>query len=290
MINTETVFVLGAGASHPYGFPLGERLVSNMIINLHDDHQIGYLVKYGFEDGLIRKFGEKLKGSNLKSIDAFLEHQNNDFKVFGKVAIAQELTKYTAYDTINGSDDWYKEIWNSMYTAPELVAQNKISFISFNYDLSLEHYLYQSIASTFDLTEEQSSQIFSSFNIVHLHGKLSVEPWDKSYKPKIDIVQAAEGIKIISDEIVDDKDFVKAHQLLAKAKRIYFLGFGYHRVNVERLKVKELSLDQTIEGSGFGLTGLQCVQIDDLFGRHTTVSRSSHWNNREFIRQRVLLD
>lgn len=290
MIQNETVFILGAGASVPYGFPLGERLVINILSNLSNNTFINPLVKRGFSEETIAKFTNKLKGSNLKSIDAFLENQNDDIKLLGKVAIAQELIKSNDYKHVDSKDDWYKEVWNAMYTTPELIGGNKISFISFNYDLSLEHYLHQSITSSFDLSSHEVLKILSSLKIVHLHGKIGYEPWDKSYQPNLDIVEAAKGIKIISDEIEDDKDFIRAHGFISQAQRIYFIGFGYHPVNIDRLKIKQKLENKLITGSTFGLTDLQCSQIENKIGQVNILCKTHGWGNLRFLREKVLLN
>lgn len=37
MITQPIVFILGAGASAPYGFPVGKALMDNIIVNLGDE-------------------------------------------------------------------------------------------------------------------------------------------------------------------------------------------------------------------------------------------------------------
>jgi hypothetical protein len=73
MISKNTVLVLGAGASYPYGFPLGKQL-KQKILSLQerpDDysavHELGYLERD------ISEFQRRFRGSQLDSIDLFLE-------------------------------------------------------------------------------------------------------------------------------------------------------------------------------------------------------------------------
>ena len=36
--NEETTFILGAGASKPYGYPVGAELISNIVENINSDN------------------------------------------------------------------------------------------------------------------------------------------------------------------------------------------------------------------------------------------------------------
>ena len=54
---------------------------------------------------------------------------------------------------------------------------------------------------------------------------------------------ASQNIKIISDkEESATTEFQKAHELLKEADRIFFLGFGYHEANMERLQIRTLPI------------------------------------------------
>ena len=59
MITKKTVLILGAGASQPYGYPLGEELrrrICNNITNSHNTETLNYL---GFKGGIIKKFRDE---------------------------------------------------------------------------------------------------------------------------------------------------------------------------------------------------------------------------------------
>lgn len=295
MITSKTVFILGAGASVPYGFPVGEALMKNIINNLDESMLIEPFFKLGFKKEAIDNFKTRLSSSRLKSIDSFLEHQSNDLKKLGKLTIAQELKKFTKYDKCDPEDDWYKEIWNAMYSSPELLASNQVSFITFNYDLSLEHYLYKAISASFELSEAEVRNIIRPIKIIHVHGKLGKEPWKENYNDNFDIVQVAEGIKIVSDNVSNSGEFVDSHFLIDNAERIYFVGFGYHRDNMRRLRINELSENKIIRGSSYGLTALHCEEIDRSINltmslNQRILSRNAIWKNLEFVRECVLLD
>jgi hypothetical protein len=57
VITTPTTFILGAGASMPYGFPSGENLVTNVIEILRKPKFFHY---FGFSEGEITEFASDL--------------------------------------------------------------------------------------------------------------------------------------------------------------------------------------------------------------------------------------
>ncbi len=92
MITKKIVLVLGAGASKPYGYPVGEKLITYICKSLDDNNSKEFreLKKLGFEDKLIDSFKSELKNSQRASIDAFLEYRP-DFERIGKFIIALSL-------------------------------------------------------------------------------------------------------------------------------------------------------------------------------------------------------
>jgi len=104
MITKPTVFVFGAGASMPYGFPSGRQLVeqiyctalgnfketsNNKWINsgLISAPRIREILNDMYGASEVGKFGKALRLSQQISIDAFLEHRA-EFTDIGKLTIA----------------------------------------------------------------------------------------------------------------------------------------------------------------------------------------------------------
>ena len=141
------VLVLGAGASKPYGLPLGTELRDSVIraennFALYQRVLDVEITKYQYAE-----FTKTLAHSGFSSVDAFLE-ENSEWLEIGKAAIALELLK-AEWKSINNlfppkqpKDHWYETLW-SYLKAPSwsTFKKNKISIITFNYDRSLEHYL-----------------------------------------------------------------------------------------------------------------------------------------------------
>ena len=104
-------------------------------------------------------FAEAFKKSSIPSIDQFLA-LNPNFQNVGKIAIATAMLKYEKEsrfreDIDDPSKDWYRLLYEKMiegFSSPnflEALGDNKVSFMTFNYDRSLEHFLYESLLNSF---------------------------------------------------------------------------------------------------------------------------------------------
>jgi len=54
----------------------------------------------------------------------------------------------------------------------EEFAENRVSFVTFNYDRSVEQFLFTSLKNTFGRPDGNTSQVLQKVPIVHLHGRL----------------------------------------------------------------------------------------------------------------------
>lgn len=269
MIEIPTVLILGAGASKPYGFPLGKELVDKVLRLFEDEtnDEIFYLL--GFEKQARLEFKEALLYSSRNSVDAFLEHRF-EFIEIGKAAIAMCLIPNEATDRLYNTDNWYRYLFNKMNTSFDEFQKNKISFVTFNYDRSLEHYLFTSLKSAYGKSDQECSEKLNQFNIIHLHGSLSKLPWQgaaelvRPYKPDITVEGlklAASQIKIIHEDISNNPEFEAAQLLFESAKRIYFLGFGYDGTNINRLGIKKYITGKSMMGTALGFTDFEIEEI-----------------------------
>lgn len=124
MITERAVFVLGAGASKPYGYPTGAELrneiCSNFVNQYHANVLRGESSHTHREMRLrsVRGFTETFFKSSTKSIDLFLS-RNPDFAEFGKLAIIASILDAEAKSTFREEmpkpdQDWYSHLFNRM--------------------------------------------------------------------------------------------------------------------------------------------------------------------------------
>lgn len=148
MITKETVFILGAGASKPYGYPSGLDLVQIICDNL-DKNAINDLQKnnfktlcsLGFTEQQLSQFRQDLRYSDTLSVDSFLEHRKKEYLELGKLAIAQALIPCEVTDNLFNTShkSWLKYLFNTLSNVPfDDFFENKISFLTFNYDRTAE--------------------------------------------------------------------------------------------------------------------------------------------------------
>lgn len=90
MIWCKTVFVLGAGASYPYGFPTGEGLVNDIVALASEEQTRDDFLYNDCVDRDVLRFAKDLADSDTPSVDSFLEHRP-DFLKIGKLAICLSL-------------------------------------------------------------------------------------------------------------------------------------------------------------------------------------------------------
>lgn len=297
MINTPTVLILGAGASAPYGFPSGSTLKDKICDNLSlltNDASVE-LQREGFTKDEIRKFRTDLHGSATFSVDAFLERRR-EYENVGKAAIVQVLMPLENKDALHG--DWYEHLFNKLCIpfkeGFEDFDKNKISILTYNYDRSLEQFLMTALKSNSGKEYEECVEKLSKIPIVHLHGKMG----DLLYKQGVasrreydtrldegDISRFSRGIKIIHEDINNDPEFKQAHDLISGAKRVYFLGFGYDPMNLERLKLTPDSFNRTYgTGTAYKKSSYEVREIHRMLGGGFEVP-DTEWDTLKLLKE-----
>ncbi|QIA06441.1 hypothetical protein [Draconibacterium halophilum] len=274
---TKTVFILGAGASMPYGFPSGMGLVKSIINSLQAvrpdlrskesfNHPLPRILIKGMPYTLIDGFRNDLSRSQSYSIDVFLNNWPKYVDI-GKMCIAYHLLeaeqKCLKEKKLTG--DWYQHIWSKIY----LVDSEKysFSFYTFNYDRSLR-YFFQGASKSMFQENEKYIKLLKSIPIHHLHGNLGMTEFGA-----LDTVHNFESLRAVSENLkiifeVDDMTiFNQLHDELKECNNIVFLGFGFHpdnlkRIGFPRIKFFTNGYMPNIYSSAFGLTR---IEMNSLF-------------------------
>jgi hypothetical protein len=271
MITKRTVFVLGAGASEPFGFPTGAELYQKVVDGLREGPDVDFFRNdAGYSSSDIRTFRDALFLSGKNSVDAFLEHRL-EFVEIGKAAMSRVLVLREAENGLfRPQHNWLRYAYDRLSASFEEFGNNAISFVTFNYDRSVEHFLFTALRNSYGRSEAECKELMGKIPIIHLHGRLGFLPWERDggrpYDQTIDLKvlkYCVQNIKIVSEDITDrDNEFVEARKLLEKAERIYFLGFGYAPTNMQRLGVENLGgSGKLIVGSGYKLTRKEVASI-----------------------------
>jgi hypothetical protein len=300
VITVKTVFILGAGASKPYGLPIGSELYQDLITKFGSNTTLrrDLLNLIPLSEKHIENFVKNLKYSGLTSVDAFLERRE-EFTDIGKACIAFELLSRENLEIMWSSNrNWMKYLYQRMVTPTlEEFSQNEVGFIMYNYDRTLEKFLHTSLINTYDKDEASCAAILNGLPIIHLHGRLGYLPWQgrkmsvpfplgASMNPLV-IEECQKEIRIVHEDIADrDIEFKNARELLRNGIRIYFMGFGYASQNVERLKYAEVAAPREAQGTAQGLTQKEEGEARALFmGKPITLQRGH--DCYDFLRESV---
>jgi hypothetical protein len=190
-------------------------------------------------------------GRNL-SIDTFIESMQDDdslqeLEEIARAVIAMLIMSCEKPENLDPTDNWYKLLFDKMYEGNntyERFFDNKINFVTFNYDRSLEQYLLREVCDAFRVSEDDArDRLRERFEVIHVHGSLG-SLWDEErpYETRGSddaraIAEAADSIKLITDKVdtKSEPEFIKAHGLIYEAISVHFVGSGYHSQNMTRI-------------------------------------------------------
>ena len=231
-----TVFILGAGASNPYGLPLGRKLKQD-ILEFSDSQVKVFLGGQNNEAALIPGFKDTLSQGDYGTIDYLLE-KKKQYRELGAFYIVCAIGSHEKPDFLFPQRDLYADLIH-MLDVEANSSIPPISVVTLNYDRSLEYFLARNVElNCTDHLVEHARQKVQKLPIIHAHGSLgdiATVPYGQANKTIESVREAAYRIKIISDRIEDAEDFQKAQQIIAGAHNIVFLGFGYNQRTLETL-------------------------------------------------------
>jgi len=253
MARLETVFVLGAGASLAYGYPTGADL-ARFLAKLHlqaDSPLEGRRSE-------VETFCNELRLSGCDSIDTFLENRD-DLRDIGLAWLLERIGeleftyKENPFSTKEDDlrDHWYKYMFNRLIPDGmkfEHVAALGVTFVTFNYDRSLEHFWHTALQHRFNTSSDAARDAQEAyFPVIHVYGDVGPLPWQTGaddigrpygcrWTPSVH-ARCCERIALITDGSPRSGPIVRARTAIINAKAIFFLGFGYHRTNMKRLQI-----------------------------------------------------
>ena len=250
------ILVLGAGVSRPYGFPLGADLVQQ-IIGVNAKNFVAQTRPDKFSESLVKKFQEDLRNSGRRSIDRFLQQQPEHADL-GKTLIAYSLTNNEDPDEVYAGETRggiYSYFYNNILdpNSPKELNSNRFVVITYNYDRSLEFFLWNALRHGFSLSNDEAAQHLKSLPIYHVHGSFGDITGDhaREYARNFDDVnKAPERLRIVSEDIEQSSVIHECRKEISLSRDIIFLGFAYDRANVQRLLIPEIMAEREENGDG----------------------------------------
>jgi hypothetical protein len=303
-------FIIGAGASKTYNFPTGNELIvllRETISDRYGDTTKQFLKSnLGISNKTLNYFIEKCN-SSMFSIDRFLSSHpdSNEILNLGKFLITKTLL-LKQHEFISVQDQkrdgaWIEYLLSKLYVQAnykidEFIKQ-QVYFVTFNYDMLLELYIWKFIYTNTNLTkdeaQEQANKIFKT-RIVHIHGQIA-----KSNYSEIGVHASNDvallnmnGIQILTETSSQDV-LQSANDMISKSVEINFLGFGYLFDNLDKLEIPKLRdqyNDRIIRGTSYGLRGAEINDIKNYFNRKSGLQlqdSNSFWDCLEFLKNQV---
>lgn len=246
-------FVTGAGASKDYGYPLGDDL-KNIILQ-GSRAPGGYIYKgliaAGNSHDAIADFVKSLFRSDYETIDQFIAAHKREIHIqqICKQAIVLSIARAENETALfNRGWHWYRRLIDFLRARPTLLSKQRFSFVTFNYDRSLEHYLHETVSrGGGDFSGSYLSDFFHD-NFLHIHGVVGALPWQKrptdvsarEYTAPI----VGESIKSLAWNIVtpDQESALSSEWRLRilESEIVAFIGFGFHPRNCRKVLFDEL--------------------------------------------------
>jgi hypothetical protein len=245
--------------------------------------------KAGIDD-----FLRRLELVNPLVIDNFLSHQPPHLQTVGKMLICwilvdarrnfqaakgnlnrikalenspnlSDRADASKIDVSRCDDQWYRFIIHKLTAEFPLksLSENKVHFVTFNYDTSLEETLKSSL-ETFSHFSTDEIVEFLETRVIHCYGKIGSDSdavWpisafmkaipntqpintNTAVKPRIStlekIFELSEGIKTIQDvdKDLEVENHTRAKHVIQNAKTIYILGYGFDERNSRRIGLR----------------------------------------------------
>jgi hypothetical protein len=272
MIRKPVVFVVGAGASHEYGLPLGGTLKETIAEKLRAVSRHGDLLSHiqrhvGRNQ---KELGEYIQAAtalaktikSFISIDEALHYVGATPKAveIGKVAIVHEILRAeresalcyeqtTGALSVNGVDGlWISEALSMIVAGiqrEELAAAfDQVTFINFNYDRAIEQYLYWALQQRMLAEASEAKQIIEALKIIRPYGSIGRlafsfgDEYGYGTTAYFDPFSRIQNMRTYTEQ---DRmhDAEAMEQALHAARIVIFLGFGYHTTNVDLMKINQ---------------------------------------------------
>jgi hypothetical protein len=228
------------------------------------------------------------------SIDNFIDVHQGDkhVELSGKLAIvrailAAERHSNMYFDPVSNNRvinfDAIQSTWFNAFF--QLLTENcrpdqlehrfsSLTLIIFNYDRCIQHFLFHALQNYYGISQEQSAKLLSKLAIFHPYGSIGLLPWqardgavdygaDLGAKKLLELAQRIRTFTEGTDPSHSEIENIRAR--LLNSQIVLFLGFAYHKLNLQLLRadggVHPNPEETKYFGTAFGLSTSDCLEI-----------------------------
>ena len=282
----KTLLIVGAGASKEAGLPTGAELKADIASRLNlefedrrqtsgDAEIVQALFRHTQAEDGSKKIEPYVEAAIqihdamplAPSIDTFIDnHRGNErIETCGKLAIVRSIleaernseifiapqSRKPKIDFKKIEKTWFGMFWKLLTDGArrDTIASRikSVSFINFNYDRCIEHFLYHALRDYFGISDSETADLINEVEIVHPYGTVGYLPWQSGnsvvpfgdQKTGADLLSRSTEIKTFTERVEDRVTVDLMRQLVQTAKRVVFLGFAFHSQNLELIKPDE---------------------------------------------------
>ena len=151
---------------------------------------------------------------------------------------------------------------------------SSVALVIFNYDRCIEHYMYHWLQNYYSINNSLAAKLLQGLEIYHPYGTVGSLPWLSS-KNAIDygatptpkqLLELASQIKTFTegtDETSSNVNAIRSHMKMTN--KLIFLGFAFHKLNMELLiqtgSAKVNGISQSIFATAHGISGSDSEDI-----------------------------
>lgn len=147
---------------------------------------------------------------------------------------------------------------------------SNVEIINFNYDRCLEHYLTWSLASYYGIEQDEIKNAMQGLVVHRPYGVVGRLPWQAGTGPSVgfgecrakNLAEVAQQIRTFTEQVEEGTALEELRSSVSGADRIIFLGFAFHRQNVELISQK-VQAHTEIVATAFGISRSDKSVIED---------------------------
>lgn len=223
--------------------------------------------------------------SGMSSIDRFLE-SNSNWVEHGKCAIASVLVPLQdkQLEAKTTASNWHSWLFERLLRQRAAINEGRIGFITFNYDRLVHCGLYSMLRHGLQQSDDGTRATMAKIPIEHVYGYLDVDCDSLLENGDIErnddeifinerYQRAAQSIHLIPETRVSGTDvYTRCQSMINKASVVVFLGFGFDRVNLERIGALEIARSKRVYANCFGLEAAERRLVGQLLTNSSALS------------------